>query len=138
GAVGWALQVTYTSMVGDKMPPSLLSFLTFGTLAACGLVHCLLTGALAETTAAQISGSAQAIVLAAIFPTIVANLVQVIAQPKVDANKATVIYTLEAVFATIFSIILGLEELTLSVVFGGGIIMAGVLVAQLGGKKENV
>ncbi|MBQ1270293.1 MAG: DMT family transporter [Clostridia bacterium] len=138
GAIGWALQVTYTSMVGDKMPPSLLSFLTFGTLAACGLAHCLLTGALATTTAAQLSGSAQSIVLAAIFPTIVANLVQVIAQPKVDANKATVIYTLEAVFATIFSIILGLEELTMSVVLGGGIIMAGVLVAQLGGKKENV
>lgn len=138
GAVGWALQVTYTSMVGDKMPPSLLSFLTFGTLGGCGFAYCLFTGALGTTTADQLYGSAWAIVLAAIFPTILANLVQVFAQPKVDTNKATVIYTLEAVFATIFSIILGLESLTMSVIAGGGIITAGVLVAQFGGKKENV
>lgn len=138
GAVGWALQVTYTSMVGDKMPPSLLSFLTFGTLGSCGFAYCLFTGALGTTTADQLYGSAWAIVLAAIFPTILANLVQVFAQPKVDTNKATVIYTLEAVFATIFSIILGLESLTMSVIAGGGIITAGVLVAQFGGKKENV
>lgn len=75
--------------------------------------------------------------LAAIFPTILANLVQVHAQPHVDANKAAVIYTMEAVFATVISIMIGLEPPRLSVLAGGGLIVGAVLLTQIGGGREN-
>jgi hypothetical protein len=45
---------------------------------------------------------------------------------------------MEAVFATLISIFLGLEGWSLSVLTGGGVIIAAVLLMQFGGKKRNV
>ena len=81
-------------------------------------------------------GAALAVLLSALFPTILGNLVQVYAQPKVDPSKAAVIYTMEGVLATIISIMLGMEEWSISVLAGGALILAAVLVIQFGGKKN--
>ncbi|MBR5284393.1 MAG: DMT family transporter [Clostridia bacterium] len=137
GALGWAFQLTFTSIAGRYMPPALLSFLSFGYTGVMGGLTALVTGSMFTTTMAQISGSAAAICLAAIFPTVLANLVQVYAQPHVDANKAAVIYTLEAVFATIISILMGMEDLRTSVIVGGGLIACAVLLTQLGGETQD-
>ena len=137
GALGWAFQLTFTSIAGRYMPPALLSFLSFGYTGVMGGLTALVTGSMFTTTMAQISGSATAICLAAIFPTVLANLVQVYAQPHVDANKAAVIYTLEAVFATIISILMGMEDLRTSVIVGGGLIACAVLLTQLGGETQD-
>ncbi len=138
GAVGWAFQLTYTSVAGEYMDPILLSALNFGVTGLGGLLYSAVSGGLASITAQQLSGAWQAIVLAAVFPTIVANVIQVYAQHNVDANKAAVIYTLEAVFATFISVLMGFESWSLSVIAGGGIIFCAVLVAQLGGRRKNV
>lgn len=137
GALGWAFQLTYTSIAGAYMPPALLSFLSFGFTGMMGGLTALCTGAMFETSAAQISDAGMAIILAAIFPTVLANLVQVYAQPHVDANKAAVIYTMEAVFATLISVLMGMEPLRMSVVVGGALIVSAVLLTQIGG-RENV
>ncbi|MBQ1250530.1 MAG: DMT family transporter, partial [Clostridia bacterium] len=136
GALGWAFQLTFTSIAGKYMPPALLSFLSFGYTGIMGGLTALITGSMFTTTAAQVGGSAMAIVLAAVFPTVLANLVQVYAQPHVDANKAAVIYTLEAVFATVISILMGMEPLRTSVIVGGGLIACAVLLTQVGGSQD--
>ena len=136
GALGWAFQLTFTSIAGKYMPPALLSFLSFGYTGIMGGLTALITGSMFTTTAAQVGGSAMAIVLAAVFPTVLANLVQVYAQPHVDANKAAVIYTLEAVFATVISILMGMEPLRASVIVGGGLIACAVLLTQVGGSQD--
>ena len=136
GALGWAFQLTFTSIAGKYMPPALLSFLSFGYTGIMGGLTALITGSMFTTTAAQVGGSAMAIVLAAVFPTVLANLVQVYAQPHVDANKAAVIYTLEAVFATVISILMGMEPLRTSVIIGGGLIACAVLLTQVGGSQD--
>ena len=137
GAVGWAFQLTFTSIAGAYMHPVLLSFMSFAFTGVMGGLTALGTGSFFTTTAAQLHGAGWAIVLAAIFPTILANLVQVHAQPHVDANKAAVIYTMEAVFATVISIMIGLEPPRLSVLAGGGLIVGAVLLTQIGGGREN-
>ena len=136
GALGWAFQLTFTSIAGKYMPPALLSFLSFGYTGIMGGLTALITGSMFTTTTAQVGGSAMAIVLAAVFPTVLANLVQVYAQPHVDANKAAVIYTLEAVFATVISILMGMEPLRTSVIVGGGLIACAVLLTQVGGSQD--
>lgn len=136
GAFGWALQLSYTSVAGKFVPPVLLSFLSFAVTSLGGLLTALVGGSIFETTGAQLSSAALPIFLAALFPTIVANLVQVWAQPKVDANRAAIIYSLEAVFATLISIIIGMDKWSASVAVGGGIIFAAVMLAQFGGKKD--
>lgn len=137
GALGWAFQLTFTSIAGRYMPPALLSFLSFGYTGVMGGLTALVTGSMFTTTVTQLHGSAAAICLAAIFPTVLANLVQVYAQPHVDANKAAVIYTLEAVFATVISILMGMENLRTSVIIGGGLIACAVLLTQLGGESQD-
>ncbi len=138
GAVGWAFQLTYTSIAGKFMPPVLLSFLSFAFTGGMGGLTSLVTGSMFTTTMPQLQGAAVAILLAAVFPTVLANLVQVYAQPHVDANKAAVIYTLEAVFATVISILMGMEALHTSVVIGGGLIACAVLLTQIGGTTQDV
>ncbi len=138
GAVCWAFQLSYTSMVGATLDPIVLSLLSFATTGLGGLGCCLVSGALRATTAAQLRGAGTAILLTALLPTIVAGVVQVYAQPHVNANKAAVMYTMEAVFATLISIAIGLEGWSLSVLIGGGIIIFAVLLMQLGGNKRHV
>ncbi len=136
GALGWALQLSYTSVAGRFVPPVLLSFLSFSVTSLGGLALALVGGSLKAATAAQFSAAALPIILAAIFPTIVANMVQVWAQPKVNANNAAIIYSLEAVFATIISILIGMEPWSANVAVGGAVIFAAVLLAQFGGKRN--
>lgn len=136
GALGWALQLSYTSVAGRFVPPALLSFLSFAVTSLAGLITALFGGGFEVTTGAQLSSAALPIFLAALFPTIVANMVQVWAQPKVNANRAAMIYSLEAVFATLISIMIGMDKWSANVATGGMMIFAAVMLAQFGGKKD--
>ncbi|MEA4920976.1 MAG: DMT family transporter [Clostridiaceae bacterium] len=144
-AVGWAFQLTYTSIAGEYMDPVLLSFMSFGFTGLGALSASLMTGSFFTTTMPQFKVSLWPIVFTALISTILANLLQVYAQHNVDANKAAVIYTMEALFATVISILIGLENWNFSIIAGGGLIMAAVMLAQFGGgrtadkgEKENV
>ncbi len=58
-------------------------------------------------------------------------------QPYLAPATAGVIYCLEPVFATIFSIILGIEDLRLTLAVGGAFILMGlILVARYGRPKQ--
>lgn len=52
-------------------------------------------------------------------------------QPRVPASRAALIYLLEPVFASLFSILLGHDELTARLLAGGGIILGGNLLVEL-------
>lgn len=54
-------------------------------------------------------------------------------QPRVPASRAALIYLLEPVFASIFSILAGYEGLTPRLVLGGVLILAGNFLAELPG-----
>jgi drug/metabolite transporter (DMT)-like permease len=46
-------------------------------------------------------------------------------QPRVPASRAALIYLLEAVFASVFSVLMGHEKVTYPLVLGGLMILAG-------------
>jgi drug/metabolite transporter (DMT)-like permease len=54
-------------------------------------------------------------------------------QPRVSATRAALIYLLEPVFGATFSLVWGLDQLTLSLVVGGALILGGNLLAELPG-----
>jgi drug/metabolite transporter (DMT)-like permease len=54
-------------------------------------------------------------------------------QPRVSANRAALIYLLEPVFGTAYSILWGLDVLTLYLVIGGSLVLAGNLLVELPG-----
>lgn len=66
----------------------------------------------------------------AIFATVVAFLMQLKYQPVTGASKAALIFSLESVFAGVFSWIAG-EEISRSVIIGGSIILFSTVLVDI-------
>ncbi|AKF83366.1 membrane protein [Myxococcus fulvus 124B02] len=73
-----------------------------------------------------------AVLVCGLLPSAFAISVQTWAQARTSAVRAAVIYALEPVFASIYSVVLGYERLGAPEAMGGGLILLGVLVAELG------
>ena len=58
-------------------------------------------------------------------------------QPRIAPATATVVYCLEPVFGTIFSILFGTETLVPSTVLGGAIILAAVVMVARGPRPSE-
>lgn len=54
-------------------------------------------------------------------------------QPQTSPSRAAVVFSLEPVFATLFAVWLGWEQLGSRVLIGGGVVLAGVLISEAGG-----
>ncbi|HUO87068.1 MAG TPA: DMT family transporter [Thermoanaerobaculia bacterium] len=73
-----------------------------------------------------------AVVVTGLFATAVAFACQLYAQRRLPAVEVAVVLTLEPVAAAVLSILVGREEPTLGLLVGGGLIVAGMLLADLG------
>ena len=54
-------------------------------------------------------------------------------QPRVSATRAALIYLLEPVFGSLFSLAWGHDELTARLVIGGALILGGNLIVEVPG-----
>jgi drug/metabolite transporter (DMT)-like permease len=73
-----------------------------------------------------------AVAFCGVFASALALSVQTWAQARTSAVRAAIIYSLEPLFAGGFSVALGYETLGVREWVGGGLIVLGVLVAELG------
>jgi drug/metabolite transporter (DMT)-like permease len=73
-----------------------------------------------------------AILVTALFATALGIAIQNRMQKDTTATKASVIYTMEPVFAAIFSYLILGEILGLVSIFGAGLILSGMLCSELG------
>ncbi len=74
-----------------------------------------------------------AIVLSGVAGTALAFMCQLYAQRHLSATEAAVLLTLEPVVAALFSVAVGREAWSLSLAAGGALILAGILISELGG-----
>lgn len=72
------------------------------------------------------------VVVCGLFASALAINLQTWGQGKTSAVRAAIIFSLEPAFAAFTSYFAGREPLTVSTLVGGGLIMAGVLAAELG------
>lgn len=72
-----------------------------------------------------------ALVVTALFATALAFTVQSWAQSHIPANHAALLFTMEPVFAWLFSLLFLGERLSPKALGGAGLILAGILVAEL-------
>ncbi|MGE9808037.1 DMT family transporter [Janibacter sp. G1551] len=68
----------------------------------------------------------------------VALWAQTWAQSHLTATRAAIVMTLEPVFAALFAVLLGGESLTARMALGGGLVLAGMYIAELGGRRSDV
>ncbi|MPN23768.1 hypothetical protein SDC9_171161 [bioreactor metagenome] len=78
---------------------------------------------------AQINGYLGALYLG-VFSTTIAFLLQTICQKMVDGTKTAIILSTEAVFGTIFSVLILKEIVTLKMLIGIAIIFTSIIMAE--------
>ncbi len=137
-AISWSFQVTYTSYAGRFVKTTILTILPlmFSSIIA-GTVAAFSGGFSMEGVA--VGDFFKTVILLVLFPTIGSGLCQTYAQKFVAPSKAAVIYTIESVFACSLSVLLGYDQPSFRLFFGGALIVSAILVTEvkLPGKKSK-
>uniref|UniRef100_A0A7C2B077 DMT family transporter n=1 Tax=Pseudomonas graminis TaxID=158627 RepID=A0A7C2B077_9PSED len=132
GAFVWGGHVVLVSLFASRHDPIRLAFLQFAT---CSVVSLLLAVLFEPIALDAIIAAGPALLYGGIVAVGVGYTLQVVAQKHAIASHAAIILSLEAVFAAIAGAwILG-EALQLRGYIGCGLMLAGMLLAQLWPKK---
>ncbi|SET75811.1 DMT family transporter [Pseudomonas graminis] len=132
GAFVWGGHVVLVSLFASRHDPIRLAFLQFAT---CSVVSLLLAVLFEPIALDAIIAAGPALLYGGIVAVGVGYTLQVVAQKHAIASHAAIILSLEAVFAAIAGAwILG-EALQLRGYIGCGMMLAGMLLAQLWPKK---
>ena len=126
-AVAFSFQILWTSERSGRHP---LALLTTVQVATAGILSMAILPF--ETRSVdQTASFAAALAYTGVVTTTLAFLVQNWAQRHTTATRAALLFTLEPVFAALVSHLVGGEPLGPELLTGGGLIVAGVLVAEL-------
>jgi drug/metabolite transporter (DMT)-like permease len=131
-AVCFAAQVLLTGRFVEKIRPTVLNFLQMATALVLSFGGLLITGDF--STQITVQGGLSVLYLG-IVSTTITYLLQTICQRYVEETKTSIILSTEAVFGTLFSIIILREEVTLRMILGSILILSAVVVSEINGKK---
>ena len=132
-AVGFAFQIFLTGEYVGGIRPSVLNFLQMTTACILSIVGLCLKR---EFDFAPSMESILAVVYLGVVSTTVCYLLQTVSQKYVDETKSAIILSMEAVFGTVFSVILLGESVTVRMIIGSALILSAVLVSEIQPKKK--
>ena len=130
----FACQILSLDHFAPKMDPILLSFLEYMVQ---GLLAGILLPFFEHPSLADLSAALPAILYAGICSTGIAYTLQVVAQKGLDPTIASMLMSLEGVFAALFGWLLLGEGLTLREFFGCVLMFAAVILASIFGGSEK-
>ena len=133
-ALGFAFQIYLTGILGKKIRPSILNFLQMFTAFCLSIIGLLFSGSINLSLSKQ---GFSAIIYLGVVSTALCYFLQTAAQKHVDETKSAIILSMEAVFGTLFSIILLGEKPNIKMVIGGIMILSAVLISELQFFKEK-
>jgi drug/metabolite transporter (DMT)-like permease len=141
GAVCYACHITLMARYGGKFPVLILCIIQLASVAFYSLFAAsyeLLQLANEFTLVQQLSdvGVLGAIAYSAILSSAFAYWVQTSSQRLLEPHKVALIFALEPIFAHIAAAIVLDEHLGIQGWFGAGLILTGMIYAELGGKKK--
>lgn len=126
-AFGFAFHIFFTSEFASKYNPIILTGIQFTVAFILSLVCQIFMGEM--KIEAQVNGYLGALYLG-IFSTTIAFLLQSICQKMVDGTKTAIILSTEAVFGTIFSVLILKEIVTIKMLIGIAIIFTSIIMAE--------
>jgi drug/metabolite transporter (DMT)-like permease len=77
-----------------------------------------------------------AVLYMAVFPAALALLGQTWAQAHLSATRTAIVMSMEPVFAAFFAVLLGGESLTARMLVGGALVLAAMLVVEIGPRRK--
>ena len=125
---GDILQIFLTGEFVGKIRPTVLNFLQMTTAFVLSGIGLIVTGSFHF---APSTGSLLAVLYLGVVSTTITYLLQTVSQKYVDETKSAIILSMEAVFGTVFSVILLHEDVTVRMVIGSMLILAAVLVSEV-------
>ncbi|MGL6201256.1 MAG: DMT family transporter [Lachnospiraceae bacterium] len=127
-AVCFAFQIFLTGEYVGRIRPLVLNFLQMTTAFVFSLIGLTVTGGLSFSLSRS---SILGVLYLGIVSTTISFLLQTVSQKYVDETKTSIILSMEAVFGTIFSVILLHEQITIRMICGSLLILLAVLVSEL-------
>ena len=134
-AIGFAFQIYLTGKYVHRIRPAILNFMQMLSAAILSFIGLLFSGRITLTGVS--SSGLLAMLYLGVVSTTVCYFLQIWAQKYVDESKSAIILSLEAVFGTVFSVILLQEEVTGRMLLGSLTIFLAVLVSEVSIKKRE-
>lgn len=134
-ALAFALHIVVLGRAAPRMAPAPLALLQLGVVAAISLPAALAFEAPAFAYPASFWSS---VLFLGVVCSAFAFAVQTFAQRHTAPSRVALIFSLEAVFAALLSVLLMGERLTALEWLGGGLVVAGVLLAELTQAKNLI
>ena len=128
GAVAWSVHVLIIGWLSPKMNPVRLACIQF---AVCSVFSCAVSLAFEHTTLEALWAAALPIAYGGFMSVGVAYTLQVVAQSTAPPTHAAIILSMEAPFAALAGWVILSEVLTLRPLVGCGLMLAGMMLAQL-------
>lgn len=134
-AIGFAFQIYLTGKYVHRIRPAILNFMQMLSACILSFIGLLLSG---KINLEGVSSSGWiAIFYLGLVSTTLCYFLQTWAQKHVDETKSAIILSLEAVFGTVFSVVLLREEVTSRMILGSITILLAVLISELSIKKKE-
>lgn len=136
-AVSYAGYIVYLDMIGEKMD---WLFLTFVQIAVTASFSIGSAGAFAASGFEPLKfipsrEALTALLYTALFATLITTVLQTRYQRAVSPTKASIIFSLEPIFAAIFAFLILSERITAFGIFGSALIFSGLLISELLSKE---
>ena len=128
GALFWALHVVLVGRFAARLPPLALALVQF---VACAVLALAAAVALEPVAPHQLVDGGWALLYAGVLSVGLGFTFQVVAQRDALASHAAILLSLEAVFAALAGWLFLDEVLTARQLYGCGLMLAGMLLAQL-------
>ncbi len=133
-AVCFALQIGYTEYVSKKVNAASFTFVELATGAVISAAFFFITDAGSVSQITDMATGLLSCLWLGVACTGFAFWAQTVSQKYIPSSGTVLILSMQAVFASLFSVLLGFENFQYTLALGGGIIMASILLLQLGGR----
>lgn len=128
GAIAFALHTVSLGVFAQRIEPRVLTFLQILTAAILSFVVFMITDR--DFSSFRSIKGLLAVLYLAVFSTCIAYFVQTTCQKFASASKTAIIISTESLFGTMFSILLGFEPFTYTLIIGGFAIFLSVLIIE--------
>ncbi len=126
----FACHIASLEFTSRKVEARKLTFVQMVTAAGLSLAYYLVADR-TPVGAQQMMDGALPILYLGLLSTCACFFLQTAAQKHTSATKAAIFLSLEGVFGSLFSVLLGLETLRWNLIVGGGVIFATVLLTEV-------
>lgn len=131
-AISFAFQIVYIKKVAHKHDPLQLTVVQLYTMGGLSLI-----GMLAANQTYFTFKGIEGVLYAALLSSALASVIQIAAQKHVSSSKAGIIMGMEALFATLFAVLLHYEALTLNLIIGGLIMLLAIFITEFNFNKKK-